>query len=55
MGWGLSRNEWDIDGVELNCVRCGSVSWDFEYSEIGLADGWLSQLASEPIVETRQQ
>ena len=29
----------DVNGVELDEVRWGSVGWDFENLEVGLADG----------------
>ena len=30
----------DVNGVELDEVRWGSVGLDFENLEVGLADGW---------------
>ena len=32
----------DINGVEPDEVRRGSVGWDIENLEIGLSDGWFA-------------
>lgn len=47
----LTEGSVDVDGVELNEVWLGSLGWDFENLEVGLADGWL---ADPPFVELRK-
>ena len=32
----------DVNGIELDEMWWGSVGWDFENLEVGLADGWFA-------------
>ena len=32
----------DINGVELDEMRRGTVGWDFENLDVGLADAWFA-------------